>query len=137
MYRSRQRACPVCRAAMDEILVTLSDGSTPAIDVCRECRWVFVEFFDGEPVSVARGVRELVTEGPVASAAAPLTCPDCGTTLQQAGYEGAGPLLWRCGDCMGLVADFATLEQLARHHLPPARSAGVLHRLARLLGLAG
>lgn len=121
---------------MAEVLVTLADRSSSSIDVCSQCRWAFIEFFDGEPVGVARAMDDAFLCGAAASVTLPLGCPDCDIDLQQMRYESTGPALWRCGECLGIVTDAESLRALGRHRPPTdGVAAGVLAKLARLLGL--
>jgi Zn-finger nucleic acid-binding protein len=94
---------------MGEMPVPVEAAGSAAVDVCDRCGGVFLEFFDGEPGSLARGVLEHLEQSPDAVEGGRPTCPDCGQPMQYVRYMKTGPHLARCGNCMGV---FVTARQL-------------------------
>lgn len=120
---------------MDELAITLASGDESLIDVCPQCRWVFIEFFDGEPVAIARELRQVLAgSDPPSLPDAPIRCPDCEVVADIVPFENGGPPLWRCGSCAGILATPATLRALASYE-PPRTTLpdGFLDRVVRAL----
>lgn len=126
---------------MDELPVETDprDSSAGAeIDRCAQCAGLFLEFFDGEPSAISRGVR---TRGDVAHTGhAPrpgdaLTCPDCGTHMTRRPYLDSGPALARCETCLAVFLTPSEVEELARLALSPepVEEPSWLDRLLRWL----
>jgi len=139
VYRGRRRACPACAHPMDEVPVTGSadDPSARAeIDRCGRCGGVFLEFFDGEPSALSRGLQERADLAPPGASphAGELTCPDCGAAMVREPYLGQGPELPRCGSCLAVFLTPAQREDLATLALPPEEPTGEPSWLERLVG---
>ena len=106
------------------------------VDMCEPCGWVFIEYFDGEPTSVARTmVRERLSP-PDRSGAwrqAP-ACPECQCGLDLLAYLDRGPLVYRCTQCMAVLATAEQIEALARFEEidHPEQKSGLFDLLRRL-----
>ena len=114
MERGAILACPACAGAMVE---TKLDEVGVTIDVCRDCRGVWFDWFDGEVSSLA---RHLDTDPGQPRTLATPRCPRDGQGLEPQAYLGSGPRVWRCQGCLGL---FAARDQIAAlqdfHHVMP------------------
>jgi Zn-finger nucleic acid-binding protein len=126
-YRDQLRACPRCTTPMERtgIGARKAAGDATEVDVCGKCRGVFVEFFDGEPGAISRGMvaQRAGRSGSTATATLPkgLTCPDCAAPMRPKPYLGKGPKLARCGQCLSAFLTPADVEALARleHEVEP------------------
>ena len=132
MYRERRRQCPGCQTPMDELPVLDSAEESAMIDHCAECGGVFLEFFDGDPGELCRGVlaRALEHAGENNPPAWP-TCPDCQLPMAPQRTISGGSAIARCNGCMGLFATPAQLRELAAHveTEQPDPSRSLLERL--------
>jgi len=95
-------------------------GESAEVDLCELCGGVFIEFFDGEPSSVALGVQALVHEEPIAPSRAwpeRADCPDCSVPMRGMRYMDGeeGPPVFRCGGCMALFVGQGQLGELAAY----------------------
>lgn len=118
-YRHSALRCPGCGAALDSIAVGDS-----LVEVCRECRGLFLDWFDGEPRALASALVPPVDDvwvGPEpARVAGP--CPRCAVRLDVELFEGRGPYVHRCGACAGVFVDEASVHLLASTAAPdPAK----------------
>jgi Zn-finger nucleic acid-binding protein len=122
-YREQMRMCPACGTAMDAVPVSAdpNDASVRAeADICAKCGGIFLEFFDGEPSAISRGMikrRELDRKGAAHEGA--LTCPDCDSPMVRKAYLGQGPSLARCEQCMAAFLAPDEVAVLARLELAP------------------
>jgi hypothetical protein len=93
---------------------------------------VFLEFFDGEPSAVSRGLlgRPKRTSGLLTPDA---TCPDCSTPMVRKAYLGHGPEIARCDECLAVFIAGSELPALARLELPPEPVAAEPTWIAKLL----
>ena len=91
------------------------DHESAEVDLCSRCGGVFLDFFDGEPGDLARGVLAHFRPGEDLMEIDPadLTCPDCGTAMIPHRYMEQGPGIGRCDACMAAFATPAQLQQLA------------------------
>lgn len=112
-YRGRTRTCPGCSDPMRELRVPVA-GEIVVVDRCDRCAGTFVEFFDGEPSSIARALAASVGAG-AATALDAHACPDCGEAMPPARYLSDGPELRRCGGCMAFFASADALRELSRY----------------------
>jgi Zn-finger nucleic acid-binding protein len=124
---------------MDEVPVPATPGeprSRAEIDRCARCGGVFLEFFDGEPSALSRGLEGRTELAPAGGAAADgeLACPDCGAVMVRAPYLGHGPALPRCGSCLAVFLTPAQREALAALALPPEPPREEPSWLERLVG---
>lgn len=113
---------------MDEVPVRQdpTDASAGArIDRCPDCGGMFLEFFDGEPSAISRGLRgrsDLVGTPP-SEPTESLFCPDCDGPMVRRRYLEHGPELARCESCLAVFLTPAEVEELARLTLPAEESA--------------
>jgi Zn-finger nucleic acid-binding protein len=94
---------------MSEVAVPVSGNESARVDHCEQCGGVFLEFFDGDPGDLSRGVLERMLKHSGDHLRANPRCPDCEIPMVQSRYLDTGPAVSRCGRCMGV---FATLSQL-------------------------
>lgn len=93
-------------------------GDEPVeVDACPSCDGVFLEFFDGEPIGLARRISSPPRAGASTPAEGPLTCPDCDALMVARAYLGHGPEIPRCETCLAIFLDPALRAALARHEL--------------------
>ncbi len=114
------------------------------IDVCPSCRGLWLDWFDGDTLTLAELAMPLSMRQGVRPPASP-PCPRCARPLEACAYEAIGPAIWRCGECAGSFLPRASVEALLiwaavnaeppPESLPPEslRSAGLLDRLRRAL----
>ena len=100
---------------MEEVTVPRDGQESSTVDQCSRCCGVYLDFFDGEPGDLARGV---MTHLPAGEETRPvltdhLTCPDCGTAMTPHSYLDRGPSIGRCDTCLAAFATPAQLQQLA------------------------
>lgn len=120
MYRGRCRNCPACGRPMQRRDVEAGAGEGCEVDLCVHCGGVFIEFFDGEPASVALGVEELAVSQPAAKGRdwpSSARCPDCGVAMRAMRYmdEEDGPPVFRCDTCMALFVGHGQVRRLAQY----------------------
>lgn len=113
-------------------------GARAEVDRCAGCGGLFLEFFDGEPSAISRGLRERrdLSEGRARGAHdAPLSCPDCEAPMARRPYLGQGPELARCDTCLAVFLSPSDVEALARLELEPEarKDPSWLERLLRWL----
>lgn len=92
------------------------------IDRCGRCGGLFLEFFDGEPSALSRGLidRADLEPAPRPAPEGSLTCPDCEAPMVERAYLGHGPSLPRCETCLAVFLTPALREELATLTLPPS-----------------
>jgi len=134
MYRTRLRVCPSCDGRMRKVPLKSMRGSEGGVDACDVCGGVFLEFFDGEPVAMAREVVKRLTDfdSTFRVGGKPLLCPDCNRPMDVYPYVDIGPDLARCHQCMAVFASVAQIRALARFTMPQNRPT-LWSRLAALL----
>jgi len=130
-YRVSALRCPGCASTLDEI-----GAGAALVDVCRQCRGIYLDWFDGEPREL---VAEMVTPlavGEVGDEPKALKgpCPRCAVPMHTELFEGRGPWLHRCKGCQGLFLDYTAAELLASTRgagsTPPPAPDAPLDRLA-------
>lgn len=92
------------------------------VDVCSHCRGLWIDWFDGDTVDVAMKAAPLSVRAPVALDLTKAFCPRCLRLLtftNHAIHEYAsgpltdhGPLLLRCGECMGTFVPRTVFDEL-------------------------
>ncbi len=106
------------------------------MDRCEHCGGSFLEFFDGEPIRLAREVLEARPTGASKLPARPLSCPDCGTPMVRRAYLDTGVELSRCETCLAVFVSTDELQLLASamQALPPERPPTLFERILAMLG---
>jgi len=105
-YRDQPARCPVCAATM-----AIRDANGSRVDVCPACGGAWLDWFDGDPVRLARRVAAAPT---VQEAKADEgRCPRCQVPLVPEEFRDAGPLIHRCGQCFGLFVPGGAVALLA------------------------
>jgi Zn-finger nucleic acid-binding protein len=113
------------------------------IELCPDCGGAWIDWLDGDPAALARGLRTR----PARRAPAPAvdgTCPVCATPLHAEPLPGGTVVVERCADCTGIFVSADAVARLARSE-PPAKGGVVegaepplltrlLDGLGRLLG---
>ena len=99
-------SCPACAARMD-----LRAAGDATIDVCPTCRGLWLDWFDGDTLSLAELAMPLSRR---ASAPVPakVLCPRCSDPLEERAHDTSGPIVWRCLECAGSFLPRATVEAL-------------------------
>ena len=136
-YRRQARGCPGCRSMMLELPIPIEGDEPVAVDVCERCGGVFLEFFDGEPGALSRGVLERHISSSVENPTetAPLAtpaCPDCDQPMHAERYMKIGPEVARCPGCQSVFATRLQLGALATFSLPSAPEQGPQSLIDRL-----
>jgi hypothetical protein len=119
---------------MDEVPIEAAAGEHVEVDRCPSCAGIFLEFFDGEPSALSRGLRAATTPSGRPSVSGPLRCPDCIQPMVRRAYLGHGPELARCEGCLAIFLTPAEASELARLELPPEPPQPEPSWLERLLG---
>ena len=142
MYRKRLLPCGRCDSPMKEVAVP-GDGDRVLVDICEQCSCVFIEYFDGEPSTIARALdrHRLVPGGDRRGPSerrgesAPPDCPACDQPMSLLPYLEQGPPVHRCHLCMAVLADADQLASLARYEQlqPEPQERGGLFGLLRRL----
>ena len=103
---------------MDEVPVDAGAGAHAEIDRCPACGGVFLEFFDGEPAALSRG---LAGAAPPASGrpTGDAVCPDCEETMVLRPYLDEGPVIPRCEGCLAVFLTPALREEMAAWRAAP------------------
>lgn len=97
-----------------------SDPSTRAeIDRCASCGGVFLEFFDGEPSALARGLEKRSDLPPTGGRGhgGDHLCPDCGEPMVIRPYLDQGPAIPRCETCLAVFLTPALRHEMAQLRL--------------------
>jgi Zn-finger nucleic acid-binding protein len=114
------------------------------IDVCPTCRGLWLDWFDGDTLSLTELALPLSRRPGVAMRGEP-PCPRCVRPLAEQGHEVTGPAVWRCGECAGTFLSRDAVDALliwagTQWQPPPAdappeslRQASLLERLRRAL----
>jgi Zn-finger nucleic acid-binding protein len=139
VYRETIAQCPVCAVPME--LRTAGDAT---IDVCPTCRGLWLDWFDGDTLTLVEHAMPLSRREGVGVPSS-LACPRCTRPLETRAHETSGPPVWRCTECAGSFLPRPTVEALliwaaanaetAPPSLPPrsVRDATLLDRLRRAL----
>ena len=138
-YRDAVAVCPACAAPME-----LRSAGEAAIDVCPTCRGLWLDWFDGDTLTLVELAMPLSLR-PGAPIPSTPSCPRCSRALEAAQHETSEAAVWRCGECAGTFLPRATVDVLLvwaaanPPELPPdapptsLREASVLDRLRRAL----
>jgi len=99
-------SCPACAARME-----LRAAGDATIDVCPTCRGLWLDWFDGDTLTLAELAMPLSRR---ASAPIParVACPRCSRPLEERAHDANGPIVWRCLECAGSFLPRATVEAL-------------------------
>jgi len=117
--------CPACGGSMVETVLEVA-----TVDICRDCRGVWFDWFDGEVSSLARLLD--THPGQPRTLAAP-RCPRDDSALEPQAYLGSGPRVWRCQSCLGLYAARDQIAALqAFHHVLPSAGTEPIERTSLL-----
>lgn len=123
---------------MDEVPVQTDPADRSAhaeIDRCGGCGGMFLEFFDGEPSAISRGLAERTELTPSARPASgdAISCPDCEAPMIRRAYLERGPELLRCDTCLAVFLRPWEVARLAALELEPRAEPSWLERLLRWL----
>ena len=130
-YRDLPAKCPACSTMMEARVLA---GCT--VDVCPSCRGLWVDWFDGELLDVARQTGPLSHRPPVAFDPTAAPCPRCLRPMTLGSVEGI--LLVRCAECGGTFVPRAAFEDLLTYamedvaHVAPTDESAFT-RLLRVL----
>ncbi len=111
-------------------------GEVVEIDRCDQCGGTFLDFFDGEPIGIARDALEDAPARRAQAPERPATCPDCDRAMVDRPYLDDGPMLARCDTCMAVFVSGERLEALAAARVKPLdeEAPSWLQRLRALFG---
>ncbi|MEZ4226164.1 MAG: zf-TFIIB domain-containing protein [Polyangiaceae bacterium] len=127
-YRSGVLRCPACAGAMQE-----QRFASVGLDVCDDCGGVWIEWFDGDPASVARVVPS--RRGIPGQQLSERKCPSCRVALDRVRYPDVsdGAEVARCGECAGTFVAANQVAVLARAPEPDAQPQEEEHFFRALL----
>ena len=114
----------------------IDDG---AIEVCPDCKGLWVDWFDGELTHIAEETAPLsLPTRPVPEGEA-LACPVCQRTLGRERHAAGEAWIWRCGDCAGSFVPRGSFESLvsADEPSPPSAPSPLVRLIAALRALLG
>jgi Zn-finger nucleic acid-binding protein len=111
-YREAPMKCPACGDVLEARVLS---GST--VDTCPKCRGLWVDWFDGELISIVKETAPLSMRAPVAIDPARALCPRCTQPLMPESFSGAIVLL-RCSDCAGCFVPRESFTPLMELDLP-------------------
>src|SRR5260221_9815710 len=94
-YRDVPLQCPACGDVMEQRL--LSDCT---VDTCPKCRGLWVDWFDGEILSIVKETAPLSFRAAIEIDPAKAKCPRCTQPLIPETFNNAIVLL-RCSECAG------------------------------------
>lgn len=94
-------------------------GST--VDCCAGCGAIWLDWFDGDVVSVLKKVHaDPPSHVPGDSASG--ACPQCNTGLLVESFHHSGPHIGRCPACYGVFVPGGAVRQIADASEEPERS---------------
>ncbi|MDB4995181.1 MAG: hypothetical protein JWM74_2613 [Myxococcaceae bacterium] len=141
-YRDAPCQCPRCSVLMEAR--SLFDA---LIDVCPDCKGLWIDWYDGELANVASDAAPLsvpLTAPPAASDELRGGCPRCQCSLRAEMFqdENKGPTIHRCAECGGAFVPRSSFDAivLLAHQADPdeapppspfARLVAVLRTLLR------
>jgi hypothetical protein len=108
-YREGTLRCPGCEALLESR--PLGDGTI--VDVCPACAGLWLDWFDGDPSTLARKVAPLGDAREPSEGAEGAPCPRCTQALTEEAYASAGPRVLRCLDCSGAFVPRSSFDALA------------------------
>jgi len=110
------------------------------VDICPQCSGLWIDWFDGELVTVASNAGR-IPPGASASEAGSGDCPKCHVVLTETRYQDTGPAVLRCGECAGAFVAREALDELIsigppveRGPEPPSRWSQLIEQLKSWLG---
>jgi Zn-finger nucleic acid-binding protein len=138
-YREKPLACPACGDLLEARVLS---GAT--VDTCVKCRGLWVDWYDGDLLSIVNETAPLSFRSPVEINRALAKCPRCTQPLMPESFAGTIVLL-RCSDCAGCFvprASFTPLLELdlpahSRHGADLAKQTGFARLLAAIGRLFG
>jgi Zn-finger nucleic acid-binding protein len=108
-YREGLLRCPACAG----LLEPRDAGEGEIVDVCPSCAGVWIDWLDGDPSTLARGLAPLGGALAPSDGAHGAPCPRCSHALSEERYGGAGPRVLRCVDCAGAFVPRSSYDALA------------------------
>ena len=111
-YRDAPAKCPACQELME--LRSLSEAM---VDTCPRCRGLWVDWFDGELISIVRETAPLSFRPTVDIDPSKTCCPRCGRILMPETFGGS-VLLLRCEECAGCFVPREAFTALMELELP-------------------
>jgi hypothetical protein len=117
-YREGALRCPACVGLLEP-----RDADGTIVDVCPACAGLWIDWFDGDPSTLAREIAPLDPAPAPVDAASGAACPRCNHGLVEERYAGSGPRVLRCGDCAGAFVPRASYDELAALAPPVDRGA--------------
>lgn len=128
-YRTGALRCPSCAALLDEV-----GAGDSLVDICRQCRGIFLDWHDGEPRDLVRHVVSPLGVIDLGAEPAPLkgACPRCSVPFHVELFESRGPWVHRCEGCQGVYIDQLSAELLASTSTPEVESPEEKRPLSRL-----
>ncbi|MEM9487485.1 MAG: hypothetical protein AAGC55_00005 [Myxococcota bacterium] len=125
------RLCAGCSSPVRQMSLAISRRDWATVEVCQECGGVYLDYFAGEPSTVARALDRLLLSAPepVRLAHYQPVCRSCDLPMELIEYlQDDGPPLHRCSTCMAVFATPTQRQAMARF-LPWTPPHSVLRRL--------
>src|SRR5262252_10729200 len=95
-YREPRLVCPTCATPLEP-----REVGDAVVDLCPGCAGLWIDWFDGELVTLARKAPTIVAEGSKSRGGGANECPRCRSKLHDETFGGAEVHILRCGDCAG------------------------------------
>ncbi len=111
-YRNAPAKCPACQDLMEAR--SLSEAM---VDTCPRCRGLWVDWFDGELISVVKESAPLSFRPTVDVDPTRCRCPRCDRVLMPETFSGS-ILLLRCEECAGCFVPREAFTALMELELP-------------------
>jgi hypothetical protein len=86
------------------------DAAGAVVDICSGCAGVWIDWFDGDVMTITKSLPPAAPEAVLPAPAAIATCPRCRSALAQ----DSGML--RCGECFGVFVPKAVCDALLAGH---------------------
>jgi Zn-finger nucleic acid-binding protein len=90
------------------------------VEVCPSCKGLWIDWFDGDLVHVAKQAAPLSVPPLAAVPTGNPSCADCRCKMVFEHYA-TGPGLWRCGACAGTFVPRSSFEALVDLASPVAK----------------
>jgi Zn-finger nucleic acid-binding protein len=121
-YRDAPARCPGCEALMEQRSI-----AEAIVDVCPQCKGLWVDWFDGDLGTIARDAAPL-SAAEHAAVGSPSACPRCHSALTMNPHRAT----WHCADCNGVFVPRQEFDSILEFP-PPVETPSIFQRLLDVL----